>query len=288
MRSNSTVWSAARTLVKSLGSRSPIRNLSVSSGRDTEEECECIYCKGVDAKTLVLWKVSFFITNNSEQKFDEYELDDNAKLRQPISRLSSVFGNLPVEGHLHILIQLPCERPYLACISIYSFIFLHFITILREFELQHFLPLDCPDIDILPHSHLKRIPTSLVFVVFVPDPLLLANVFLTILPLRLRLRPFIFVFDSLLLSLTLEVFFLPELTHSYSTLSIIQPHSFLESCLLSNSLVSNDLHLLYSYHALSPRSSSSCSSRYDLVTAGGKRKPPPLEPQFRKCQCLVV
>ena len=68
--------------------------------------------KAVDADTLVLWKVSLPVNENFKQILGEFEPDEEIELRQPLTRLSSVFRN-PKDGYLHIIVQRPCECPYL-------------------------------------------------------------------------------------------------------------------------------------------------------------------------------
>ena len=68
---------------------------------------------GVDANTLLLWKVSIFVDDNLQQLLKEFEPVEELALRRPVSKLSSVFPNLPEDEHLHILIQRPCECPFL-------------------------------------------------------------------------------------------------------------------------------------------------------------------------------
>jgi Crinkler effector protein N-terminal domain len=68
--------------------------------------------KDVRPDALILWKVSLPVNRKLKQKLDAFEPDEETKLRKPITRLSSVFRN-PKDGHLHIIVQHPCECPYL-------------------------------------------------------------------------------------------------------------------------------------------------------------------------------
>jgi hypothetical protein len=67
--------------------------------------------KGVDADTLVLWKVSFADENLQQglAKFDPANADE---LRRAATRLNNVFPNQPQDQHLHMLIQRPPTREF--------------------------------------------------------------------------------------------------------------------------------------------------------------------------------
>jgi hypothetical protein len=65
--------------------------------------------KGIDADTLVLWKVSF-ADENLQQGLAKFDPANGDLLRRPAARLNNVFPNQPQDEHLHILIQRPPTR----------------------------------------------------------------------------------------------------------------------------------------------------------------------------------
>ena len=62
--------------------------------------------KGVDADTLVIWKVSILANSSLRQHFQNLELIDEESLQLPAEKLSDVFPDLN-EGHLHVVIRPP-------------------------------------------------------------------------------------------------------------------------------------------------------------------------------------
>jgi hypothetical protein len=66
--------------------------------------------KGVDADTLVLWKVSYPDDESLEKNLKAFVPDKGDVLRRSAARLHNVFSR-PEDEHLHILIQRPCELP---------------------------------------------------------------------------------------------------------------------------------------------------------------------------------
>jgi hypothetical protein len=67
--------------------------------------------KGVDARSLDLWKVSIPVDQGLEEKLNDIELNDNESL-SPVDKLSKVFLGSPEERHLHIIVRSP---PICAC-----------------------------------------------------------------------------------------------------------------------------------------------------------------------------
>jgi hypothetical protein len=66
--------------------------------------------KGVDADTLVLWKVSIPDDDGLQQGIEELNLIEEQSLRQPAARLSKIFSDPVEDEHVHILVRPPPAR----------------------------------------------------------------------------------------------------------------------------------------------------------------------------------
>jgi Crinkler effector protein N-terminal domain len=76
--------------------------------------------KGVDANTLVLWKVSIPSDSLVERDPRIIDLNENQSLL-PMNRLSKVFSDVPEEDHIHILVRAPPAGEWAFCCSICQF-----------------------------------------------------------------------------------------------------------------------------------------------------------------------
>jgi hypothetical protein len=87
------------------------RTESVSALREAVKEKKSSW-DGVDADSLVLWKVSITVDQSLDKKLGELHLVDEGSL-SPVVKLLKVFTDAPEEEHLHIVVKRPpgeCKR----------------------------------------------------------------------------------------------------------------------------------------------------------------------------------
>jgi hypothetical protein len=87
------------------------RSKTVSALKEVIKEKNQQAFKGVDARSLDLWKVFIPVDQGLEEKLNDIELNDNESL-SPVDKLSKVFLGSPEERHLHIIVRSP---PICAC-----------------------------------------------------------------------------------------------------------------------------------------------------------------------------
>jgi Crinkler effector protein N-terminal domain len=94
------------------------KNVSVLK-QAIRKEKENIF-KGIDAETLVLWKVSIPSDGLVEQDPRILDLDEDQSL-VPMHRLSNVFSDALKQDHIHIVVRAPPAGEWAFCCSICQF-----------------------------------------------------------------------------------------------------------------------------------------------------------------------